>query len=396
MIGVLREETEGGDPAAAADAPPTCPALIEEARAAGMRIEAEIDAAGDGSTAARAGRTPARTAYRIVQEGLTNARKHAPDGWSGPRRAGDGALLEVELRNPQPVGAALGPARPSRRARRRVGPDRARRAGRAGRGRVRPRHRRARRPPAARDPAGVAAERAARRRPADPGPARRRRPAGPLRPAAAARRRRRDRGRRRGRRRQRGARRGRPPPARRRPDGHPHAGLDGIAAAGLLAGQPSPPAVIILTTFDADELVLRALRAGAAGFLLKDTPPAEIVRAIETVAAGRAQLSPAVTRRLIELRRRRRRTARPRRARGGELVDRLSPREREVAGRSAAASPTPRSRPSSTSASPPSRPTSPSCWRSSRSTTGSRSPCWSTTPPSPDQAHRRRDENRSM
>ena len=50
--------------------------------------------------------------------------------------------------------------------------------------------------------------------------------------------------------------------------------VDGIEATRLLRAQPSPPAVIVLTTFDADELVLRALRAGAAGFLLKDTPPA--------------------------------------------------------------------------------------------------------------------------
>ena len=49
--------------------------------------------------------------------------------------------------------------------------------------------------------------------------------------------------------------------------------VDGIEATRLLRAQPSPPAVIVLTTFDADELVLRALRAGAAGFLLKDTPP---------------------------------------------------------------------------------------------------------------------------
>ena len=57
--------------------------------------------------------------------------------------------------------------------------------------------------------------------------------------------------------------------------------------------------MIVLTTFDADELVLRALRAGAGGFLLKDTPPADIVRAIELVAAGEGVLSPTVTRRLI-------------------------------------------------------------------------------------------------
>ena len=77
--------------------------------------------------------------------------------------------------------------------------------------------------------------------------------------------------------------------------------LDGIAATRLLAAQPDPPAVVVLTTFDADELVLRALQAGAAGFLLKDTPPAEIVRAIELVHAGDGMLSPAVTRRLISM-----------------------------------------------------------------------------------------------
>jgi DNA-binding NarL/FixJ family response regulator len=77
--------------------------------------------------------------------------------------------------------------------------------------------------------------------------------------------------------------------------------VDGIAATRLLRGQPDPPAVVVLTTFDADEYVLRALRAGAAGFLLKDTPPAEIVRAIELVHAGDGMLSPAVTRRLIAL-----------------------------------------------------------------------------------------------
>jgi DNA-binding NarL/FixJ family response regulator len=75
--------------------------------------------------------------------------------------------------------------------------------------------------------------------------------------------------------------------------------VDGLAAMELLRQQPRPPEVIVLTTFDADELVLRALRAGAGGFLLKDTPPAEIVRAIELVAAGEGMLSPAVTRRLI-------------------------------------------------------------------------------------------------
>jgi DNA-binding NarL/FixJ family response regulator len=79
----------------------------------------------------------------------------------------------------------------------------------------------------------------------------------------------------------------------------PH--VDGIEATRLVRSQPSPPAVVVLTTFDADELVLRALRAGAAGFLLKDTPPPEIVRAIEHVHAGDSMLSPTVTRRLIAL-----------------------------------------------------------------------------------------------
>ena len=79
----------------------------------------------------------------------------------------------------------------------------------------------------------------------------------------------------------------------------PH--LDGIAATRLLAAQPDPPAVLVLTTFDADELVLRALQAGAAGFLLKDTAPAEIVRAIELVHAGDGLLSPTVSRRLISM-----------------------------------------------------------------------------------------------
>jgi len=77
--------------------------------------------------------------------------------------------------------------------------------------------------------------------------------------------------------------------------------LDGIAATRLLRAQARPPEVLMLTTFDADELVVRSLRAGAAGFLLKDTPPADIVRAIELVHAGDGMLSPTVTRRLIAL-----------------------------------------------------------------------------------------------
>jgi DNA-binding NarL/FixJ family response regulator len=106
--------------------------------------------------------------------------------------------------------------------------------------------------------------------------------------------------------------------------------LDSIAATRLLRSQPDPPAVVVLTTFDADELVLRALRAGAAGFLLKDTPPAEIVRAIELVHAGDGMLSPAVTRRLIALVAGEGGTA-ARQDSAREQLAALSPRESEVA-----------------------------------------------------------------
>jgi DNA-binding NarL/FixJ family response regulator len=107
-------------------------------------------------------------------------------------------------------------------------------------------------------------------------------------------------------------------------------GLDGVSAAGLLAAQPAAPAILMLTTFDADDLVLRALRAGAAGFLLKDTPPAEIVRAIELVHAGDSMLSPAVTRRLIDLVAGEGEETTPR-ADADRLLAALSPRELEVA-----------------------------------------------------------------
>lgn len=76
-------------------------------------------------------------------------------------------------------------------------------------------------------------------------------------------------------------------------------GMDGLAATEALRARRGAPEVIVLTTFDADRHVLRALRAGAAGFLLKDTPPAEIVAAVRQVANGRPVLSPTVTRRLI-------------------------------------------------------------------------------------------------
>jgi DNA-binding NarL/FixJ family response regulator len=76
--------------------------------------------------------------------------------------------------------------------------------------------------------------------------------------------------------------------------------MDGIEATGKIRALPDPPQVIVLTTFHLDEYVFGALRAGAGGFLLKDTPPADIIQAIRLVAAGDAMLSPAVTRTLLE------------------------------------------------------------------------------------------------
>ncbi|WP_036321669.1 response regulator [Microbispora sp. ATCC PTA-5024] len=76
-------------------------------------------------------------------------------------------------------------------------------------------------------------------------------------------------------------------------------GVDGLTATERLRAASSPPEVVMLTTFHADAQVLRALRAGAAGFLLKDTPPGEIVAAVRMAARGEPILSPAVTRQLI-------------------------------------------------------------------------------------------------
>ena len=105
--------------------------------------------------------------------------------------------------------------------------------------------------------------------------------------------------------------------------------VDGLAATRRLRARPDAPQVIVLTTFDADEFVLQALRAGAGGFLLKDTPPADIMLAVRRVAAGDAMLSPSVTRRLID------HVADPattsRRDRATLLLSRLSERERAVA-----------------------------------------------------------------
>jgi DNA-binding NarL/FixJ family response regulator len=76
-------------------------------------------------------------------------------------------------------------------------------------------------------------------------------------------------------------------------------GMDGLAAIAKIAALAAPPAVVVLTTFDADQYVLRALRAGAAGFLVKSTPPEDLIGLVQVAADGHMVLSPAAARRLI-------------------------------------------------------------------------------------------------
>ncbi|MDX6251270.1 MAG: hypothetical protein QOF10_4630 [Kribbellaceae bacterium] len=106
-------------------------------------------------------------------------------------------------------------------------------------------------------------------------------------------------------------------------------GVDGLTATETVRRRPGAPEVVILTTFDADEHVLRALRAGAAGFVLKDTPPAEIVESVRRVVNGQPVLSPSVTKRLIT------RVASSghdqRKSRANDRLADLNDREREIA-----------------------------------------------------------------
>jgi DNA-binding NarL/FixJ family response regulator len=105
-------------------------------------------------------------------------------------------------------------------------------------------------------------------------------------------------------------------------------GVDGIEATRQITADPQTSAVrvLILTTFDLDEYVFAALRAGASGFLLKDTPPADLLAAIRVVAAGDALLAPGVTRRLIaEFTRRPEPAQRP-----AATLEEVTEREREV------------------------------------------------------------------
>jgi DNA-binding NarL/FixJ family response regulator len=103
---------------------------------------------------------------------------------------------------------------------------------------------------------------------------------------------------------------------------------DGLAATRKILALPDPPQVAVLTTFHADEYVYAALAAGAAGFLLKDTPPREIAAAVRSVADGTATLSPKVTAALIESYVDKR--AAPRKAQALRRIRELSDREREV------------------------------------------------------------------
>jgi DNA-binding NarL/FixJ family response regulator len=101
--------------------------------------------------------------------------------------------------------------------------------------------------------------------------------------------------------------------------------MDGIEATRQLTAADPPARVLILTTFDLDEVVFQALRAGASGFLLKDRPPEELVAAVRVVAVGEALIAPSVTRRLI-----REFASRPDGNRTAPELSELTDREREV------------------------------------------------------------------
>jgi DNA-binding NarL/FixJ family response regulator len=110
--------------------------------------------------------------------------------------------------------------------------------------------------------------------------------------------------------------------------------VDGIEATRRLAGPgvdgAAAPKILIVTTFNLDEYVYDALRAGASGFLLKDAPPAELISAVRTVAAGESLLAPSVTRRLIGRYAGRIRPSDPAEPKAGRPLSELTAREREV------------------------------------------------------------------
>ena len=101
--------------------------------------------------------------------------------------------------------------------------------------------------------------------------------------------------------------------------------MDGLEATRRLTQEPGASRIVILTTFEQDDYVFQALRAGASGFLLKNAPPEELVHAVHTIAAGNALLAPSVTRRVIADY-----TKRPPRPENTAVLDRLTGRESEV------------------------------------------------------------------
>jgi DNA-binding NarL/FixJ family response regulator len=103
---------------------------------------------------------------------------------------------------------------------------------------------------------------------------------------------------------------------------------DGLVTTELLLSWPNPPRILVLTTFDADDMVLRALQLGADGFLLKDTPPPQMIEAVRTVARGEPVLSPSVARQVIAAATG---AAEPQRRQAEAELARLTEREREVA-----------------------------------------------------------------
>ena len=102
-------------------------------------------------------------------------------------------------------------------------------------------------------------------------------------------------------------------------------GMDGIEATRRLLREPSPPRVLVLTTFDLDAYVYEALRAGASGFLVKDAPPERLVAAVRSVAAGEELFAPTVLRRLVEAY-----VREPPAEPTADVLDGLTDREREV------------------------------------------------------------------
>ncbi len=105
--------------------------------------------------------------------------------------------------------------------------------------------------------------------------------------------------------------------------------MDGITATRQITAEQAPTKVLIITTFELDDYVVEALRAGASGFLLKDATPEELIHAVRVIDAGNALLSPTVTRRLLE---RFGRHLPPIDQHSSEAMSRLTPRELEVLG----------------------------------------------------------------